>query len=311
MRKTVLKAQALAIVMVVLVVASIIGVSLFSRMSKDRQSVINQQDSAMAEEQADAILDVFVGTDIVALEGVLNDDDNEELVFSRLDDIDFVDILTDLGVSDRLANDDRDWCQSSDGQNEEDGIRVTLEYTEDGEFLELQPGSVRAYNIGSATILSSPCVLRLGFRAVDDNAVFLIKFVEDDGSEEYESYCIGQDGSDCGEMVDVEYEENLSALEWNLEVSAFRRSVNLENMVTNNVGEIRIIPLSGTLAVSDFFGSAQMGCIDREFRSVKIKSEVNCNGSYRGKQMYLPGSGNLGYSALFDYVIYDNGLFQP
>jgi hypothetical protein len=74
--------------------------------------------------------------------------------------------------------------------------------------------------------------------------------------------------------------------------------------------ELRILPIKGVLGIN--YELMQEGCINnKQFNAIKVTSEANCNDTYRGKQMFLPGSGTLGYSTLFDYGIYDSGLFQP
>ncbi len=305
MIKKTFRGQALAIVMVVLVVASIIGVSLFSRMAKENQSALNQQDSALAEEQSDAILDIFAGADIETLEEKIGEDVDGAIEFDSLSSSEFATFIDDIG-GDPLALPDENFCS---GGNSEIGITVTQ--TDMDDFLEVQTGSVRSYNFDGATVVD-PCTLRVGFRAVSEASVFIVKFVRDDGSEMDQHYCITPDGTACSSVDNVEYlTEFLSSgntLSWNAGDNAYYTWINFVNRVAQRVVEIRVLPLAGTLAVADHF-STDPNCIDREFRAIKITSEVNCNGSYRGKEIYLPGSGNLGYSTLFDYAIYDNGTF--
>jgi hypothetical protein len=304
------KGQALAIVMVVIVVASIIGIALFSRMTKDRQMAINQQDSVLAKEQADAILDLFIGADIDQLESAV------VLGAQTFNDIgSMTTFLESIGVDSTDIPTDYDWCESASNS----GIRVTASMSEDTDFIELQPGSVRAYDLEGATFdpSFSTCNLRLGFRSMSDYAIFVVKRVFNEGgvySESDQKYCIpnGTDGS-CGDVASVEYESNLESLTWNTTKLAYHRDVNLFNATAPKaLIEVRVIPLYGTLAVSDYIEDAQLGCItNKEFRSIKVSANVTCNGSFRGREMFLPGSGNYGYSPLFDYAIYDNGLFQP
>ena len=304
-RKT-LKGQALAIVMVVLVVASIIGVSLFSRMAKDNQSSLNQQDSALAEEQADAILDIFSGADIETLESKIEDDDNDSIEFDSLSSGLFADFIDEIG-GDSLALPEDDFCPGDNSV-----INITIGQTDMDDYIEVQPGSVRSYNFDGATVVD-PCNLRVGFRAVSDASVFIMKFVRSDGSEFDNHYCVTTDGTSCSSVDNVEYLSEFlgggDTLTWDAGDSAYYTWINFVNRMADDVVEVRVLPLAGTLAVADHFATDPT-CIDREFRAIKITSEVNCNGSYRGKQIFLPGSGNLGYSPLFDYAIYDNGTFE-
>ncbi|MCD4756225.1 hypothetical protein K8R20_01245 [bacterium] len=309
MMKKYYKAQALAIVMVVLVVASIIGVSLFSRMSKDSQSAINQQDSALAEEQSDGILDIFVGSDVEILEAKIREGVGP---FENISDSEFSTFISDIGGDPDALPDENVGCLEDSSS-----IKVTIGQSDEGDFVEIQQGSVRVYNLTDATIVA-PCVLTWRFRPVSDSSAFLVEYIMNDGSvvtQSEEHYCITSDGAACNTIDNVEYLSSflntgdmasVGAMDGE---GAYARSIDLVVRFAADVKEIRVIPIAGTLSVADTL--SDLSCIDKEFRSIKIRSEVNCNGSYRGKQMFLPGSGNLGYSPLFDYAIYDNGLFQP
>ena len=75
--------QAIAIIMVVLVVASVIGAALYSRVITSKQISIETTDGKKALEQADSILDIFISSDLQAvqnaLRGYLEDDDSPAL----------------------------------------------------------------------------------------------------------------------------------------------------------------------------------------------------------------------------------------
>ncbi|MCD4811641.1 hypothetical protein K8R14_03495 [bacterium] len=309
MMKKYYKGQALAIVMVVLVVASIIGVSLFSRISKDKESAINQQDSALAEEQSDGILDIFVGADVIALETKIREGVGP---FESISSSEFASFITDIGGDPDALPDEDVGCQE-----ESSSILVTVGQSDDDDFVEVQHGSVRVYSLDGATVVA-PCLLTWRFRPVDESVAFLVAYIMNDGSvvtQSEEHYCVTSDGSACTTIENVEYLSSFLNTGDMASVGvmdadgAYPRTIDLVARFAADVIEIRVIPIAGTLAVADSLNDVT--CIDREFRSIKVRSEVNCNGSYRGKEMLLPGSGNLGYSPLFDYAIYDNGLFQP
>ena len=162
--------------------------------------------------------------------------------------------------------------------------------------------------------------LNMRFKSVGESAAFVMKTVKSIAgvvSEEDINYCVTNlDGTYCDaiDIDDVEYKSSLTNMTiWDGTLDAYQIDadgyIDLIQKLSDDIIEIRILPISGTLAVSNSLNPSD--CIDKEFRSVKVSAEVTCNGSYRGKQMFLPGSGNLGYSTLFDYAIYDNGLFQP
>lgn len=295
MVRSMFKAQALAIVMVVLVVASIIGVSIFSRVAKEKDSSVNQQDSAVALAEVDSILDFFVGVDATDLEGVLGAVDMK--VYSDINTLstDFEEYIGDV---DALPSDN--WC----GGGSSESLEVTLSYMENGDYVEVQPASVMAFNLDGATA-DVGCSLTVNVKSVEEYAVFAIKKIMDNGgdiTESFDGYCVASDTSvDCSarDIPGVEYESSLTRIS--------SLSFDLSSEIANGTVEIRVLPIKGVLAVNTSVGD----CVDREFRYIEVTAEANCNGSYRGKQMYLPATGNLGYSTLFDYGIYDSGLFQP
>ena len=320
MNKNTFKAQALAIVMIVLVVASVIGIALFSRMARDRQISIGQQDSARAAEQADSILNMFVGADALELESNLSEEGNVVNGMTEL-----AELLQTLGVAEHTALlQEHEWCEGGEGNS---FVKATLGYAEDGDFMEIQPGAVRAYNFEGASLNPEhvgACVLNISFESRDDIAsVFGIKIVYTEGDEvkeEFRGYCIGN----CGGLTDrVEHVSNLNPESGDNPFvgeiiynpgsdnpTSINYQIDVEALLNQNaftLAEIRILPLHGTLAVSDSIAD----CVNKQFRPIRIAAEVNCSGSSRGKVMFLPGSGNLGYPTLFDYAIYDTGLFQP
>jgi hypothetical protein len=320
MNKKFLKAQALAIVMVILVVASIIGVSLFSRMAKDKDSAVNEQDSSIAATQVDAILDFFVGADISNIEQVLGEEDINTGPFTDLGSL--ANFLESPGghdelsiVEDATGLRDTSWCP------ENNSVEVSLGYASEDDYVEVQEGSVMAYDLDQATIDagSTNCNLTVNLKAIDSNAVFILKKVYRDGSgvvtEDVKNYCIRyQDATPCDDVEDVEYEQSIYPLEdplggYNEIDNNHYINIDLESEIASNTVEIRILPIKSSLAVNNYLPDTCS--INKQFVPINIVAEATCNQTTRTGEMFLPGSGTLGYSTLFDYGIYDSGLFQP
>jgi hypothetical protein len=297
MDKTYYKGQALAIVMVVLVVASIIGIALFSRMTKDRRSVINQQDSASAQEQADAILNLFLGVDIDALESKLRQEEDWEDFDSTSSSDDLKTYLTGLGIGiDANSLGNFELCEGSGSS-----VRVSIGFTDENDVIEVQPGSSRVYYLDGATFNEDgDCNMEVILDGATGYSIFVEKIVNNNGNEEMNPSCVGT-GCDSIDSQETDFEYVID--DWEDDSKIY----NLREMVDNGVSEIRFLPIVGVLSVSEDVPD----CIIREFRYSKVVAEVNCNGSYRAKEMYIPGSGSLGYPTLFDYVIYDTGSFIP
>lgn len=312
MDKKVFKAQALAIVMLILVIASIMGVSLFSRMAKDKDASVNEQDSAIALAEVDAMLDFFVGVDVEQLESVLG---TESYPFENMGEV--VDFLKANDVVDEDAGSSSfadDWCN---GNSDSGNVQVVLSLADPTDYIEVRPGSVAAYNL--TDISTTECDLRVNFQAVDDYAVFLVKKIIDDPvngvSEEKANYCI-QRGIEtvCSGDIDAEdlgHEEAPGLWSTNINWGKDGSDNNVHyltfDLAESNVVEIRVLPIYGILK----FNNEQPSCVqDRNFLPIKVSAEATCNVT-RGEEMFLPGSGMLGYSTLFDYGIYDSGYLQP
>jgi hypothetical protein len=74
-----------------------------------------------------------------------------------------------------------------------------------------------------------------------------------------------------------------------------------------HLSQIRVIPLFNQVEVSH----NPVNCSANQFEHMKINAAVNCYGSLREKQIFVPGPDSLGYSSLFDYTIYNIGTLGP
>jgi type II secretory pathway pseudopilin PulG len=305
MKKRFFKAQALAIVMVVLVIASIIGVALFSRISKSRQAAIDQQNSNAGIEAADSMLDVLVGANLEAIEN--------EVLPQEATDSDIPALLNKLGIDPALIPDLSTWCPGNEPDSRS-SLTLRVEEAEEGDFPEIGPGSVRAYNFQDVTVSPGGCNLGIHVTGTDGISVFIVKQVFEDDDPVVDNYCVNSDGGDidCSNQTidDIDPESSLQSPSWEGDPSNYYSLFfNLTDLVGTGLAEIRVLPIVGSIGINNTDIS---GCTEgKSYKTIKITAEANCNGSFRAKQMFLPGSGNLGYSTLFDYGIYDNGLFQP
>jgi type II secretory pathway pseudopilin PulG len=291
--------------MVVLVIASIIGIALFSRISKSRQAAIDQQNSNSAVETADSLLDILVGANIENIEANLPQegllaDGTLELLFQS------------LSIDEALIPELSEWCPGNDPESKS-SLKLSVREAEAIDFPEIAPGSVRAYNFQDVTV-DPGCSLNLYVKGSEGISVFIVKQVFEEKDPVVNNYCVDSSGGeDCATdtIPDIDPVGSLSSAPWKADKNYYALlPFDLINLVNNEgLAEIRVLPILGTIGVnnSDISGCA----IGKSYKSIKITAEANCNGTYRAKQMFLPGSGNLGYSTLFDYGIYDNGLFQP
>lgn len=306
--------QAIAIVMVVLVVATVLGASLYSRTLKNKEAAVNTKDSMMAVEQADSLLDIFVRADFQFLQDLSAAVRTAPLEFTRISDIKT--FLDEKLVDNTILGSQENWCESTN--NPASSLKLTIAPAISNEdFVDVRVGSTRVFNLQDNSYTSAPCNLTLYFKATEDSpTLFTIKeiygntseigeYVNDGSDDDMKAYCFMPDGSVCPDtlssaaprdsFLDMEAGNTLT-----VDLNRSRGGLQLYM--------IRIIPLNQTLAVAH---SIIGDCSTLDFSYMKINAAVNCYGSFREKQIMVPGSDSLGYSSLFDYTIYNNGTLEP
>ena len=97
--------QAIAIIMIVLVVATVIGASLYSRMLRNSAEITDTRESQRALEQADSILDSFISSDLRLVQGVLSTviplESDGVLTFTRVSELSS--FLTTNGIDSKIG----------------------------------------------------------------------------------------------------------------------------------------------------------------------------------------------------------------
>lgn len=315
--------QAIAIIMVVLVVATVLGASLYSRTLKNKEAAINTKDSMMAVEQADSLLDLFVRADFDFLQSLFSKvaaDPEGELIFTSIEGVDGIKaFLEDNGVNASILNPNEgisDWCEKTT-DNPGSSLKLTIAPADPAtDYVDVRVGSARVFNLEGNSYNPTPCNLNLAFEARESTpTLFTVKkifgtsdniepYVNDGSTDDMLAYCFTPDGSPCPDDLGVAQPSESfidlgpnNTLEINL--SETRGGIPLYM--------VRIIPLNNTLAVSH----TPVECSSKDFSYLKINAAVNCYGSFREKQIMIPGVDSLGYSSLFDYTIYNTGTLEP
>ena len=297
--------QAIAIIMVVLVVAAVIGASLYSRMVRNKGEVVDTRESQKALEQAGNVLDAFITLDLPSLQKLLSDqlsaDDNGEIVLSDIDGI-------------------RSFLQGLNGEQMELGLLgfegdsscsepvVIITYAQASDGIEYGVGDVMAINVDGVEIPAG-CVATLTFdTAGSGDHLFTTKYVytEDDGDvipyalDDMELYCLNSSGSDnCGDGSVAP-------------TSSIKQKLGKGGSITlnfpDNLYEFRILPLKEKIKIG-LKGSTE--CV-HILDNYSIKSTVTCTGQERTMQVVIPNAMNMGYPSLFDYTIYNSqGTLTP
>ena len=197
--------QAIAIIMVVLVVAAVIGASLYSRMIRNKGEVVDTRESQKALEQAGNVLDAFTTSDLPSLQNLLSrklsEDDDGKIVLDNIGAIGA--FLQELG-GDQMTLGLLGFGES--GSCSEPVVTITYAQASDG--IEYGVGDVMAINVDGVDIPDG-CVATLTFDpAGSGDHLFTTKYVytEDDGDvipyalDDMELYCLNSSGSDnCGD----------------------------------------------------------------------------------------------------------------
>ena len=299
--------QAIAIIMVVLVVAAVIGASLYSRMIRNKGEVVDTRESQKALEQAGNVLDAFTTSDLPSLQNLLSrklsEDDDGKIV---LDNIAAIGAFLQELNGDQMTLGLLGFGES--GSCSEPVVTITYAQASDG--IEYGVGDVMAINVEGVTIPDG-CVAALTFyTAGSGDHLFTTKYVymDDEGNvqpyelDDMKLYCLNSSGSaNCGE-------ESVAPPNSIEGILASGGSITLNFLDHPNLYEFRILPLKEKIKIG-LQGNEACGHI---LDNYSIKSTVTCTGQERTMQVVIPNAMNMGYPSLFDYTIYNSsGTLTP
>lgn len=303
--RNVYSGQAIAIVMVILVVASVLGVSLYSRTLKGNQSVVDKQDSDASLEQVDIILDLIASeASFETLSGLVEEADTLPIEYKDLNTF-----ATDANIDPSILT-TVPWCEESAEGTSASSLKIALGITDPSEKIDVTEGNDRTFNFEGTSIDTGcqlPVTVNLGGSS---QAVFAVKRiymnssgeVKDYAEEDMKAYCVSENGT-CtdGSVEPIDSLEQIG--------TGDTINIEIEDVGSYDLAEVKIITLKGIISTS--FGEPTCSIEDLNLSYIKINVGVNCSGSYREKQMVFPSMRNLGYSTIFDYTIYNNGVLRP
>ncbi|NLE30687.1 hypothetical protein GX618_00210 [Candidatus Dojkabacteria bacterium] len=291
--------QAIAIIMVILVVAAVIGASLYSRMIRNKGEVIDTRESSKALEQSGNILDAFITTDIRTLQDRLYEKltgagGKITIEATRLDDLtdNIVAYFGEIGLElEELTMDAS--CSN---------YKMSFEFAPPSEGPEYKVGDVMAINLSSVPTVPSGCEVELNFPS-GDNKIFTVKEVYSDGGVGYKPYELADMKVYCTNNC-TGMSPTTSFETWDTKPIL---TYNMYNFKQNGLTELRVIPLKGTIEIG--VSSENCGNIFDQFL---IKATSICSGQERTMQVIIPSATNYGYDPMFDYTIYNsNGALAP
>jgi hypothetical protein len=306
-------AQALAIVMIVLVVAVIIGMAMFSRTLKDTQQITQQKSSAEALEFADSVLDIVKGTSATKIKTVCNDTTYGQGLTSTNGCVadgntNVSKFLNDLGVTSSSLN-ILNKCSSQNSS-----VQVTAQLAKSTDDYEISRDNVRSFVLGSQTPTPAACTLNLtleprGGRVVGAmiSKIYARNYVSG-FPQEYKSYsttdstqyCVYQNGSSCADNPNM-------TDQWVPLQSNTSLTISLGAVSGYPLNQIRVRAIGGALGLKYSFSTS--GCV-QDTEMVKIVVAANCTGTYRAKVIQIPQQDWA--SPIFDYALFNGtGVLAP
>lgn len=291
------EAQALAIAMVVLVVASIIGMSVYSRVAKDRTQSLDERSSAEALQISDLIINYLTPYQV---DNIITQANNISasptstlnITLSEKANHQITTLLANLGTTTNLSS--LSICPITTSGTNDYFLNIT-----EGDlntFFEITPGQIFALPIQGAT-LGTNCATNID--AVvrgDTQAGFSVTYIYGKdyangiaGSyKPYDpgdtvNYCFSTDGTQCNNT------NFLDSSNWTYFKSDNSQTIAVDLNKTSGtykLDEIRIMAIGGTIGVS--YQILNPDQCTNSLRLINIQVGANCEGSYRGKSVLLP-----------------------
>ena len=312
--------QALAIAMVILVVSSLIGLSIYSRSMKDKSLTLEERASAEALEVADVILDKLtqypinrVIQAIEALDGVDSIDIQEGVVLEESESsAQLTSLMGGLGALEGGADLSallNPLCPVSLSGNV---YQVTLQEADKGTHYEVRSGHV--WSLPVKDILGpagEECKLYLEFVVRGDTrAGFTVTTsycdydvnnqVEKCRDYEYEhitSYCFSDQQKTACNNPEADFSDQGN---WVKYYPGGSDRVVIALPAEGAPTEVRIKAVGGTIGVRY---ELTTGCSLTGAKMYQLRATANCSGAYRVKEILIPET--KWHNILFDYVLFN------
>lgn len=306
MKKKRYEAQALAIAMVVLVVSSIIAISVYSRVSKDKMLSLDERASAEALQISDLVLDYLTSASITKVIDSANEMATGEqntgtiaIPTLTLTESSSANQITDLLKNKLLITDanltDLDICPLSVSGNQ---YYLNIQPADSNSYFEIKAGQTFSLPINGKDFGTDACNVTMHFAVRGNNqAGFSITKVygksyvdgiaseyKDYSEEDVTNYCFAASGacndSDNFQLAWVPFSDS-NADTVNIALNSSDSSGNYK------LDEVRIQAIGGTVGISYTTTDSANTCADF-LKIVKIQAGANCSGTYRGKEILIP-----------------------
>ncbi len=278
--------QALAIIMVVLVISSIIGFSIFTRSLRDKRSTVQERYSAEALEVNDNILDyILQNTNEGEIPDLVIDQEYASEVGGEYD-------IENIFDSTKLT------VCSLDGTNNK--YTVKLFYGDNDTVYQVEPGQAFSFVVPEKEAVPDACVINVKFQPEDipANTGFTINkiyrtsptgaTIKDYDYSDAETYCLS---TNCTNFE--KNPKNSNDVRWNpattLEILA--GGVNLDRAQLIAINSRIRFTYEPTAACGDLF------------KTLILRSSATCNGVFRSKEAIIPV--HRAHFSIFNYVLFN------
>lgn len=318
MKKERYSAQALAIAMVVLVVSSILAISIYSRVSKDKTLSLDERNSAEALEVSDLVLNYLTAAPIqttlrtVDPTGELLSNTSGITLSESSSKTEISDLLDSLGgISNSLDN--LSICPISVSDNT---YFLNIRKADLATYFEVRPGQIMALPIKGLSLPADAGACQTTIKTAvrgDSGAGFAVTKVYARNYtngiaasyKPYEeadvlNYCFASsstcnsEGTLGGGLNWIPFKDDGSQ-----DIIVALNEKKTYNSTEYSLDEIKITAVGGTIGISY---SIPTGCTE-ELNMINVQAGANCSGTYRGKSVLIPAK--QWEVPLFNYVLFN------
>jgi len=279
--------QALAIIMVVLVISSIIGFSIFTRSLRDKRSTVQERYSAEALEVNDNILDYILQ----------NTNEGEIPDYLVIDQEYASDLSGEFDIRNKFDLSKLAVC-GLDGTNNK--YTVKLFYGDNDTVYQVEPGQAFSFVVPENEAVPDSCVINVKFQPEDipDNTGFTLNklfrtplaeaTIRDYVYSDAETYCLS---TNC-----PNFEKKGDYVRWDpadtLEIPEIPAGgVNLDRA--------QLIAINSRIRFT-YEPTAACGVL---FKTLILRSSATCNGVFRSKEAIIPV--HRAHFSIFNYVLFN------
>ncbi len=297
MKKNTYRGQALAIIMIILVVSAIIGFSIIIRSVRDRKAALQERTSAEAYEVVDVILDNML------LYSLKEWNEKGLILGAQKVEVDgredITSLLSSLGSPINLQS--LSICPLSGTENR---YTLSLAETDENTLYTVEPGQSFTFMVNGESI-GENCKINIDFDIPPSNTGFMLNYIYKDGStptsiKDYDypdadTYCLGT--AEPNTCENFGKPEGLNAKQHNPN-TLFVIDAG-EKARSNPIDKIQVIAVNNRI----IFKFSATDCPVGIFDMISLRSSATCNNTYRAKEVLIPKiRSNF---SLFNYVLFN------